>query len=68
MTESSPNRTLSENQCPSSTLCKRSFAQQFSLGLKKLAFFVAQLGCQIELNDNRFVRWFLAYDLGKILS
>jgi hypothetical protein len=36
-------------------------------GAAKLAFFVAQLGCQIDLNGNRSMQQVLAYDLGKIL-
>ena len=46
---------------------KRTFAQWFGLGLKKLAFFVAQLGCQIEMNGNRFMHVPLACSFGKIL-
>jgi hypothetical protein len=49
-------------------LHKRTFAQWFGLGLKKLAFFVAQLGWQIEMNGNRFVHVPLACSFGKILS
>jgi hypothetical protein len=39
--ESSPNRTLSENQKSISMLRKRSFVRQFGLGLKNQTFFVA---------------------------
>jgi hypothetical protein len=41
-------------------LRKRSFTQQFGLELKKLAFFVAQISCQIGLNGNRFMHQPLA--------
>jgi hypothetical protein len=68
MTESSPNRTLSQNQNTISVLRKRTFTQQFVPGLKKLAFFVAQLSCQIEMNGNRYLQRPLTYSLGKILS
>jgi hypothetical protein len=64
--ESSPNRTLSENQKSISMLRKRSILRHSCPEVKNQGFFVAQLGWPIRLKGNSFVRQPLAYDLGKI--